>query len=54
MIPATQKFCWYQDGKHVYAGPNCPHDNEGKDVDETVPLGWTVQNAETSSTPPGR
>lgn len=53
MIPATRKYCWFMDGQH-YPGPDCPHDTEGKEVDETVPKGWTVQHAETSTETEGR
>jgi hypothetical protein len=37
-LPMEVDRCVYVDGKHVYAGPDCPHDRP-----EDFDPGWTVQ-----------
>jgi hypothetical protein len=33
--------CVFLDGEHLFAGPDCPHQEPPKDDER--PVGWTVQ-----------
>lgn len=38
-------MCVIQDGRHVYAGPECPHGRTEDELGPIAPAGWTVQSA---------
>lgn len=41
-LPIQVSSCYFLDGVHVYASPDCPHNGNDEDLDEK-PRGWTVQ-----------
>jgi len=43
-IPMEVDRCVYVDGKHVYSGPDCPHDGYNRDDPLDLEPGWTVLN----------
>lgn len=45
-VPMQVDNCVYVDGKHVYAGPDCPHNNTTDETGFVMPDGWTVQSGQ--------
>lgn len=41
-LPIQVSSCWFLDGQHVYASPDCPHNERDEEPGEK-PRGWTVQ-----------